>query len=158
MKLSEWLLSLMSDCFFFFFFLPQTILDCLSSTLENTIITLFVMKPGGVFVLRSQLSCLIALKFSVFPPPSVLKIYIVFFSHCPVQSVSVLQGPFVSAFVLQCRVCFFSRRCDGSAALGWGLVFDNSPWTELKWNSPNGFFKVSSPKTTADNVQGHILD
>lgn len=78
--------------------------------MENTIITLFVMKAEGVFVLRFQLSCLIALKFNVFPLPSALEIYIVFFSHCPVQSVRVcvLVGPFVSAFVLQRLVCVFA--------------------------------------------------
>ena len=65
-----------------FFFLPKTILGCLSSVLENTIITLFVMKLEGVFVLTFQLSCLIALKFNVFPLPSALEIYIVFVSHC----------------------------------------------------------------------------
>ncbi len=77
---------------------------------------MFVMRPEGVFVLRFQLSCLIALKFNVFPLPSALEIYIVFFSHCPMQSVCVFVGHFVSAFVLQRLLCVL-QWCDWSVAL-----------------------------------------
>lgn len=141
--LSEWFLSLMSD---------ETILDCLSSVLENTIITLFVMKPEGVFVLRFQLSCLIALKFNIFPLPSALEIHIVFLQ--PLSCVSVCYwGP----RCLPLSPSVFFVFCSG-VAFGWGLVFDNSPWSEPKWNSPNWSFKVGTPRKTAHDVQGHILD
>ena len=87
----------------------------MSSVLENTIITMFVMKLEGVFVLRFQLSCLIALKFNVFPLPSALEIYIVFLkplsravSVCVCVCVCVLQGLLASVFVLQRLLCVFA--------------------------------------------------
>lgn len=89
--------------------------------MENTIITLFVMKAEGVFVLRFQLSCLIALKFNVFPLPSALEIYIVFFSHCPVQSVCVCVC--VSGAVCVCLCPAASCLCFcGSVTGAWHLA------------------------------------
>lgn len=84
---------------------------------------MFVMKLEGVFVLRFQLSCLIALKFNVFPLPSALEIYIVFLQPLS-RAVSVCVCVFVCyrgrlRLSLSCSVFFvFLRRCDESVALG----------------------------------------
>lgn len=132
---------------YLFFLLPETILSSLSSALENTIITLFVMRPEGVFVLRFQLSCLIALKFNVFPLPPGLEIYLVFFSHCCAVSVCATG----SVRVCLCPAVFFFVFRGGVTAV-WRLAEGLSLITA---RGPSGEIVQTGPSRSASPERRH---
>ena len=136
MCLSEWIMSLMSDSVsFFFFFTPldhfRLLVLCCGKHHNYPVcdegwgricptISTFLSDCPQVQRLSSSVC---TWNIHCFLQPLSCAV-----SLCVWLCVCALLGPFVSAFVLQRLVCVV-QQCEGSVALGWGLVFDNSPWT-----------------------------